>query len=254
MAPRIDLNADVGESLGPWPMGQDDALIPLVTSVNIACGSHAGDPLTMRRTVRLALSSGAAIGAHPGYPDLIGFGRRDIAMTAEELEASVLAQVAALAGIARAEGGILRHVKPHGALYHRAARDPAVARPIALAVALVDPGLRLVGPSGSALEAAGHEVGLAVMTEGFVDRAYEADGSVRPGLPPGGANSDPAVAAALAVSIAVRHEVRAADGTAIAIAVDSICIHGDTPGAVSIARAVRSALEAADVRVAAPGA
>ncbi len=254
MEARIDLNADVGESLGPWPMGTDEALIPLVTSVNIACGSHAGDPLTMRRTVRLALASGAAIGAHPGYPDLVGFGRRDLAMSPDELEASVLAQVASLVGVARAEGGAVRHVKPHGALYHRAAQDRAVARSIVRAVVLIDPGLRLVGPPGSALVAAGREAGLVVTTEGFVDRAYETDGSVRAGLPPGGVYRDPATAAATAVSIAVRREVRAVDGTIIPLAIDSICLHGDMPGAASMARAVRSALEAADVLVVAPGA
>ena len=254
MEPRIDLNADVGEGLGPWGMGDDAALIPLVSSVNIACGAHAGDPLTMRRTVRLALASGAAIGAHPGYPDLVGFGRRDLGMTAEELEASVLAQVAALAGVARAEGGVLHHVKPHGALYHRAARDPAVARPIAAAVVRFDPALRLLGPPNSALAAAAVEAGLAATTEGFVDRAYEPDGSVRPGLPPDDAYRDPAAAAARAVAMALRHEVMTANGTVVPLDVDSICIHGDAPGAVPQARAIRSALEAAGVRVVAPGA
>jgi len=254
MEPRIDLNADVGESLGPWPMGEDEALVPLVTSVNIACGAHAGDPLTMRRTVRLALTAGVAIGAHPGYPDLAGFGRRDLAMSPDELEASVLFQVAALAGVARAEGGTLGHVKPHGAMYNAAARDLAVARPIARAVARLDPTLRLVGPPGSALEAAGREAGLALTTEGFADRAYEADASLRSRRLPGAVHVDPATAAAQAVSIAIDHAVTAFDGSRVAVTVESICLHGDTPGAVDIARAVRDALARAGVLVAPAGA
>jgi UPF0271 protein len=250
MEPRVDLNADVGESLGPWPMGEDEALIPLVTSVNIACGAHAGDPLTMRHTVRTAIAAGVALGAHPGYPDLPGFGRRDLAMAPDELEASVLYQVAALAGVARAEGGTVRHVKPHGAMYSMAARDLAVARPIARAIAGLDPGLRLVGPPGSALEAAGREAGLTVTTEGFVDRAYEADGSLRSRRLPGALHADPAMAAAQAVSIAVDRAVTAFDGSRLSLAVDSLCLHGDTPGAVDIARAVRDALARAGVLVA----
>jgi len=250
---RIDLNADVGESLGPWRMGEDEALIPLVTSVNIACGAHAGDPLTMRRTVRLALAAGVAIGAHPGYPDITGFGRRDLAMSPEELEASVLYQVAALAGVARAEGGRLAHVKPHGAMYSAAARDLGIARSFARAVVSLDPGLRLVGPPGSTLEAAGREAGLAVTREGFADRAYESDGSLRSRRLPGAVHDDPAVAAAQAVSIAVDHAVTAFDGSRPGLEVDSLCLHGDTPGAVDIARAVRDALARAGVRVAPVG-
>ena len=157
----IDLNADVGESFGPWPMGPDEALIPLVTSVNIACGFHAGDPVVIERTIRLALASGVAIGAHPGYPDREGFGRRDLAMSAEELEASILYQVAALAGMVTAAGGTLRHVKAHGALYNRAAGDPAVAEPIARAVRRISPDLVLVGPPGSELVRAAERDGPA---------------------------------------------------------------------------------------------
>jgi UPF0271 protein len=246
---RIDLNADVGESLGPWTMGDDERLIPLVSSVNIACGAHAGDPVTMLRTVRLALAAGASIGAHPGYPDLVGFGRRDMAMSAEELEAAVRYQVAAVQGVARSEGGRLRHVKAHGALYNRAAVDPAVARPIALAVARLDPDLALVGPPGSALLAAAAEAGLRGVAEGFADRAYEPDGTLRSRRLPGAVHADPAVAAAQAVGIAVDGRVTAADGSIIAVRADSLCVHGDSPGAVGIARAVRAALEDAGVAV-----
>jgi 5-oxoprolinase (ATP-hydrolysing) subunit A len=233
----IDLNADVGEGFGPWPMGADEALIPIVSSVNVACGFHAGDPLVIDRTIRLALESGAAVGAHPGYPDREGFGRRDLAMSAEELEAAVLYQVAALAGMVAAAGGRLRHVKAHGALYNRAALDPAVAEPIASAVRRVSADLILVGPPGSALLRAGSEAGLKVAAEGFADRVYEADGSLRSRRLPGAVHTDPALAAAQAVALA-------ADGRYA-----TLCVHGDTPGAAAIARAVRAGLEAAGHRV-----
>jgi UPF0271 protein len=249
---RIDLNADVGESLGPWPMGTDEALIPLVTSVNVACGFHAGDPLTIRRTVRLALDAGVAVGAHPGYPDLVGFGRRDMDLADDELEAAVLYQVAALAGVVRAEGGRLAHVKPHGALYNRAATDPGVAVTIARAVASLDRELRLVGPPGSALLAAGIAAGLACVAEGFADRAYEADGRLRSRRLPGALLHDPDRAAAQAVGIARDSRVTAFDGAVISVSAATLCIHGDTPDAAVIAAAVRDALAAAGVEVRRP--
>jgi len=249
MATRIDLSADVGESLGPWTMGADEALVPFVTSVNVACGFHAGDPLTIRRTVVLALAAGAAVGAHPGYPDLVGFGRRDLAMSPVELEAAVLYQVAALAGIVAAEGGRLAHVKPHGALYNRASVDPAVAAPIARAVAHVDPSLRLVGPPRSALLAAAAAHGLRGMAEGFADRAYEADGSLRSRRLPGAVHEDPARAAAQAVEIAREGRVTTIAGSAMDLPVETLCMHGDTPGAAAVAAAVREALAAAGVEV-----
>lgn len=249
MAIRIDLNADVGESLGPWTMGADEALVPFVTSVNVACGFHAGDPLTIRRTVALAHGAGVALGAHPGYPDLVGFGRRDLAMSPAELEAAVLYQVAALAGIVGAEGGRLAHVKPHGALYNRAAVDPAVAAPIARAVASLDPTLRLVGPPGSALLAAAEAHGLRGVAEGFADRAYEVDGSLRSRRLPGAVHEDSAGAVAQAVEIALHGRVTSADGVEIDLPVETLCIHGDTPGAVAVAAAVREALAAAGVEV-----
>lgn len=251
---RIDLNADVGESLGPWRMGDDEALIPLVSSVNIACGAHAGDPLTMRRTVRLALAAGASIGAHPGYPDLLGFGRRDLSMSPEELEASVLAQVGALAAIVRAEGASLAHVKVHGALYHHASIERRLAEAVATAVAKLDGTLRLVGPPGSALLAAAEAFGLPTMAEGFADRAYEPDGSVRASRLPGALLGDPDAVARQAISIARDGRVTGADGSQVAVIADSICLHGDVPGAVANARAVRTALEAAGIAIVAPGA
>lgn len=247
---RVDLNADVGESLGPWPMGADDALIPLVTSVNVACGAHAGDPLTIERTVRLAARHGIAVGAHPGYPDLVGFGRRDLAMAPDELEASLVYQVGAVAAFAADAGVPLRHVKPHGALYNAAARDPSLAASVARAVRRVSPSLVLVGLAGSSLPTAAGEAGLRSAAEAFADRAYEADGSLRSRRLPGAVHDDPAIVAAQAVSIVRDRRVSAFDGSTVAVEADTICIHGDSPGAVEFARAVRAALAAAGVEVA----
>jgi UPF0271 protein len=247
---RIDLNADVGESFGPWPMGADAELIPLVSSVNVACGAHAGDPATILRTVALARAHDVALGAHPGYPDLAGFGRRDLTMTADDLRASLIVQVGAVQAAARVAGAVVRHVKPHGALYNRAARDPDLAVTIARAVHDLDPDLVLVGMAGSASIAAGRAAGLAVAEEAFADRRYEADGTLRSRLLPG-ALLGPDEAAAQAVGIARDRSVRAEDGSLLAIRADTICIHGDSPGAVAIARAVVAALGRAGIRVAA---
>jgi 5-oxoprolinase (ATP-hydrolysing) subunit A len=247
---RIDLNSDVGESYGAWRMGDDETLIPLVTSVNVACGAHAGDPLVMARTVRRARDAGAAVGAHPGYPDRDGFGRRDLPMAVDELEASLLAQLGALAAIARAEGAELQHVKPHGALYNRAAADPKLADLVARTIRAFSGDLVLVGLAGSPGLAAVADLGAPVAGEAFADRAYEPDGSLRPRGLPGAVHHDPAVAAAQAVRIARDGVVHAWDGTAVAVGADTICIHGDTPGAVGIATAVRRALEAAGVTIA----
>jgi 5-oxoprolinase (ATP-hydrolysing) subunit A len=254
MARSIDLNADVGEGLGPWPMGADAALIPLVTSVNVACGAHAGDPLTMRRTVRLALEHGVAVGAHPGYPDLVGFGRRELAMTPDELAASVLFQVAALHGVTRAEGGELRHVKPHGALYHRLATDREAARAVVEAIARLDASLAIVGPPGAVLLAESAAVGMTALAEGFADRAYEADGRLRSRTLPGALLDGPERAAAQAVSIARDGRLIAVDGTEVAIDVATLCVHSDTPRAAAIAAAVRAALLEAGVELRRPGA
>lgn len=254
MVRQIDLNADVGEGLGPWPMGADETLIPLVSSVNIACGAHAGDPTTIRRTVRLALESGAALGAHPGYPDLVGFGRRELAMSPADVAASVLYQVAALAGIARAEGGLVRHVKPHGALYHRLAADRDAAAAVVRALAALDIDLAVVGPPGSALLAEAGAVGLAAVAEGFVDRAYEPDGRLRSRSLAGALLERPAAAAAQALSLARGGRVTAIDGTVVPVAVATLCVHSDTPGAPAIAVAVRAALAQAGIDVRRPGA
>ncbi len=250
---RVDLNADVGESFGPWPMGDDERLIPLVTSVNVACGAHAGDPLTIDRTIRTALAHGVAVGAHPGYPDLAGFGRRDLDMAPDELEASVVYQVGAVAALARAAGTRLRHVKPHGALYNLAARDPAVAATIARAVARVSEELILVGLAGSAMLGAASGAGLASAAEAFADRAYEADGTLRSRRLPGALLESPALAAAQAVSIARDGLVRSHDGGVVDVRADTICIHGDNPAATEFATAIRAALEGSGVTIAALG-
>jgi UPF0271 protein len=245
----IDLNADVGESLGPWPMGVDAALIPLVSSVNIACGAHAGDPSTILRTAFLAARHRVAIGAHPGYPDLLGFGRRDLEMSDDDLRASVIVQVGAVQAAARAAGSLVRHVKPHGAMYNRSARDPVVAATIAGAIREVDPGLVLVGLAGSVSIRAARDAHLAVAEEAFADRRYEADGTLRSRLLPG-ALLEPDDAAAQAVSIARDGGVIAGDGTRLRVRADTICIHGDSPGALEIARAVVAALGSVGIRIA----
>jgi UPF0271 protein len=246
----IDLNADVGESLGSWPMGDDEHLIPLVSSVNVACGFHAGDPLTIERTIRLAIAAEAAIGAHPGYPDLVGFGRRDLAMAPDELEAALIYQIAAVAGMTRAAAVELRHVKPHGALYNRAAHDERLADSIARAVRRLSPELILVGLAGSRLVEAGRAAGLPVAEEAFPDRAYEPDGSLRSRRLPGAVITDSAAIAARAVEMARDGTVTATDDSVIPLRADTICLHGDTPGAAEHARAVRHALEAAGVAIA----
>jgi len=248
---RMDLNADVGESLGAWSIGEDEALIPLVTSVNVAAGMHAGDPATIARTVELAARHGIAVGAHPGYPDLAGFGRRAMALAPDEIEATVLYQVGAVAAFARAAGVALRHVKAHGALYNRAARDPVAAAAVARGVASFGRELVLFGLAGSALVAEAIDAGLIVAEEAFADRAYEADGSLRSRDLEGAVLDDPAAAAAQALAI-VDGSVTAWDGTPVAIRADTICVHGDLPGAAARARAVREALVGAGVEIRAP--
>ena len=234
----IDLNCDIGESYGAWRMGDDRALLDLVTSANVACGFHAGDPAVIEATVRDAAERSVAVGAHPSYPDLAGFGRRSMAMAPGDMEAAVLYQIGALAAFARASGTDLTHVKPHGALYNDAARDKALASAIARAVARFDSDLVLVGLPNSALLEAGVAERLRVAAEGFCDRAYEPDGSLRPRNRPGAVYVDPARAAKQAVSLAERGAVK------------TLCIHGDTPGAIAIAHAVRAALLSAGFEIA----
>jgi UPF0271 protein len=246
---RIDLNSDLGESFGPWPMGQDAALMESITSANVACGFHAGDPGVMRQTIALAKDRGVAIGAHPGFPDLVGFGRREMKATPGEVEDFVLYQVSALAGMARAQGARLQHVKAHGALYNMACKDRALAEAIARAVAAFDRSLILFGLPDSELLRAGAAAGLPVAAEVFADRTYERDGSLTSRAKPGSVIHETNLVVERAVRMVKDGTVVTTDGSAIALRADTICLHGDTPGAADHARAVRRGLESAGVRV-----
>jgi UPF0271 protein len=247
---RIDLNADVGEGFGRYPLGDDAGILPLVTSANVACGFHAGDPAVIDRTVALAARSGIAVGAHPGYWDLRGFGRREVTVDPAEIEQDVLYQVGALLAFARAHGVELVHVKPHGALYNQAVRDGALASAIARGIARVDKHLIFVGlASSETMRAAAEGEGLRFAGEAFADRRYAGDGSLVSRRVAGSVLEDPAEVAAQAVRIAVDGAVATLEGTDVAVRADTLCLHGDTPGAVEHARAVRSALEAAGVRI-----
>lgn len=239
----IDLNADVGEGYGTWRLGDDAALLAVVSSANIACGFHAGDPGLMRQTVALAKHHGVAIGAHPSLPDLQGFGRRELRVTPEEAYELVLYQTGALLGFTRAAGVPLVHVKPHGALYNMAARDPALARGIAEAVHDLDPQLILVGLAGSALIRAGEQRGLRVAAEAFVDRRYTDDGHLLSRHAPEAVIQDIEEAVAQALCIVQAGEVLSVNGQRVALRADTLCLHGDTPQAVAFTRAVRAALE-----------
>jgi 5-oxoprolinase (ATP-hydrolysing) subunit A len=244
LADRVDLNADVGEGIG-----QDPELIPLLTSVNVACGVHAGDEATMRDAVVLARSHGVAVGAHPSFPDREGFGRREMQLPADAVEASVGGQIRALAAICAFGGVRMRHVKPHGALYNMAARDQVLADAIARATAAADPSLFLVGLAGSRLIEAGRRAGLRVANEAFADRGYRADGTLVPRSEPGSVIHDAGVVAARALSMVRDGAVLAMDGTHIPLQVDTICVHGDTPGAAALAARIRDALSDAGIEL-----
>lgn len=246
----IDINADVGESFGPWPMGDDATLMPILTSASIACGAHAGDPLVMRRTLALAASAGTAAGAHPGYPDRQGFGRRPMALSPDEVEAEVATQIGALAALARLLGMPLRHVKPHGALYNTAADNAALAEAITRAVKGVDPELVLVARAGSVQVAVARAAGLRVAEEAFADRGYDAQGRLLGRGLPGALIADPAQAAARALTLVQTGQLTAVDGTPLTIVADTLCVHSDSPGAAQIARAVRDALTQAAIPLA----
>lgn len=246
---KIDLNCDMGESFGVYHLGQDAAVMPEITSVNIACGFHAGDPLVMDETVQLAQRYGVAVGAHPGYPDLQGFGRRNMKLTADEVERIVLYQVGALAGFARSLQIDLVHVKPHGALYNQAAADRSLAEAVARGVARFSRHLILVGLAGSALIEAGIAAGLRVANEGFPDRAYQPDGSLRPRGQPGAVLASMDEIAAHAVKLAREGIQIDFAGEAKTIRVDTLCLHGDHPHAAENARSVRVALKAAGMNV-----
>ena len=249
MAVSVDLNSDLGEGFGAWRMGDDALIMDHVTSVNIACGFHAGDPEIMIATVEGALRKGIALGAHPGYPDLAGFGRREMGCTPGEIYAFCLYQVGALSAIVRSRGGRLRHVKAHGALYNRAAGDEAAAGAIVCAARDLGEGLIIVGPQGSCLEKACREEGLPFAAEAFADRAYTPGGYLVPRSAPGSVIEDPREAASRAVRMVLEGKVTALGGEDILLRADTICLHGDTPGSAGMAALVRSSLEEAGVRV-----
>ena len=250
--PSVDLNCDIGESFGAWTLGADAEVLAHVTSANIACGFHAGDPATMRRTIDLAVVRGVAVGAHPGLPDLAGFGRRTIEVTPDEAYEMVVYQVGALAAFAAARGTRLTHVKPHGALYNMAAARAPLADAIARAVRDVDRGLMLYGLAGSQLIAAARSAGLVPVEEVFADRRYAANGTLVSRSEQGAVIDDTASAVRQAVRMVREGRVTAIDGTELPVRADTICIHGDTPGAAEHARALRAALSDAGIDVAAP--
>ena len=250
---RVDLNSDVGESFGAYTIGTDPLLLPHVTSANVACGFHAGDPRVMRETVALAKHHGVAVGAHPGFQDLAGFGRREMQATPREVEDFVVYQIGALAAVAAVQGIRLQHVKPHGALFNMAVRDAALADAIARATAAVDRALILFGLPGSELIRAGGRAGLRTAAEVFADRAYEPDGTLVSRRKTGAVIHDPEAVVARVVRMAVERTVVAVDGSLVRLELDTICVHGDTAGAANLAARVRRALEAAGVQVKAVG-
>jgi 5-oxoprolinase (ATP-hydrolysing) subunit A len=250
---RIDLNADVGESFGAYAIGHDAGLMPSITSANVAAGFHAGDPSVLRSTIQLAKAHGVAVGAHPGFPDLAGFGRRDMKVSPQEAEDFVLYQIAAVAGVAAAEGIRLQHVKPHGALFNMAMRDPVLAKAIARATAAFSRDLILFALPDSELLKAGRAERLRVVAEAFADRAYEADGSLVSRNKPGAVIHEVSAVVARAVQMAKDGTVVAIDGTMLTLRPDTICVHSDTPGADDLAARLRAALEAAGVTVTAIG-
>ena len=243
----MDLNSDLGEGYGRWTLGDDAALLEIVTSANVACGFHAGDPATIDRTVRTAVERGVAVGAQVSYPDLVGFGRREIDVPPGDLTADVLYQLGALEAFARAAGSRVRYVKPHGALYNRIVRDPVQAAAVVEAVRRYDPALPLLTLPGSAAMRAAENAGIQAVAEGFADRAYTGEGRLVSRREPGAVLHDPEQVAARAVAMATEGRVETADGGEVAVEIRSLCVHGDTPGAVDLARAVRSALVDAGV-------
>lgn len=248
---RVDLNCDLGESFGAYTIGMDAQAITHVTSVNIACGLHAGDPCVMRKTAQLARDANVAIGAHPGYPDLQGFGRRAMALSPDDVYASMLYQIGALSAFVKAAGATLHHVKPHGALYNAAAKDAALAQAIAQAVKDFDSTLILVGLAGSESIRAAQNAGLQTASEFFADRAYRGNGTLVPRGTEGAVIHSEKAAIARSLRAITEGVVETADGMLIPIAADTICIHGDNPSAVAFAASIHAALQEAGITVAA---
>jgi UPF0271 protein len=246
----VDLNADLGESFGAYTLGNDAQVLELITSANVACAMHAGDPRIMDDTVRMSREAGVSVGAHPGFPDLVGFGRRVIDVTPREVETDVLFQIGALAGFCRRHGVPLEHVKAHGALYNQAIVNPTIAAAIASAVVSYSDRLIFVAPFGSCLAQAGKDVGLDVAFEGFADRAYAADGTLAPRRLPGAVIHDPVLAAERACQMIESNTIETVGGETIPMSVHTICVHGDNPQAVAILSQLRAVLARNGIHVA----
>lgn len=246
----IDLNSDLGEGYGAWRMGDDAAMLGIVSSANVACGFHAGDPLTILATLRGAAQNGVVVGAHVSYPDRVGFGRRPMDVTPEELTADVIYQIGALQGLAAAAGTRVRYVKPHGALYNTIAQDARQAGAVIRAILAVDPSLILMGLAGAPVLEQARAAGLATVAEAFADRAYRPDGQLLSRREPGAVLHDPNLVAARMVRLAQEGVVEAVDGSTLRLAAGSICVHGDSPDAVAMARAIRVALTRQGVTIA----
>lgn len=247
---RIDLNSDLGEGYGAWTMGDDAAMLAVVSSANVACGFHAGDPAGILSTLREAAARGVAVGAHVGYPDRVGFGRRPMDVAPADLEADVIYQIGALQGLARAAGTRVSYVKPHGALYNTIAHDARQAAAVIAGVRAVDPSLVLMGLAGAPVLAQAQAAGLAVMAEAFADRAYQPDGQLVSRREAGAVLHDPALVAARMLRLATEGVIEAVDGSSLRLEAGSICVHGDSPGAVAMARQIRETLVQAGVTIA----
>ena len=246
---RMDLNSDLGESFGAWRMGDDDAMLDIVSSANVACGFHAGDAAGILQTLRRAAERGVAVGAHVAYPDLAGFGRRAMDVASADLQADVIYQIGALKGLAAVAGTAVRYVKPHGALYNTIAHDERQARDVIAAIRAIDPSLVLVGLAGSPLLGWAQASGLRTVAEAFADRAYMPDGSLVSRREKGAVLHDAREVAERMLRLATEGVVTAIDGSTVRLQADSVCVHGDSPGAVEMARQVRASLERAGVAV-----
>ncbi len=248
----IDLNCDLGESFGVYTLGMDEAVMPYITSANIACGWHAGDPLVMHRTVQMAMKHGINCGAHPGYPDLLGFGRRAMKVSTEELKCYLIYQIGALDAFCKANGGVLTHVKPHGSLYLTAVESEDTATAVAEAIARVISELifvTLAGAKGRVMAEAGGKYGLTIAFEAFPDRAYTPEGTLAPRQTAGAVITDPEEVVRRAVRIATEGCIEAVNGAVIELAAQTLCVHGDNPHAVQMVRKIRESLEAKNIEV-----
>ncbi len=249
---KIDLNCDMGESFGAYNIGMDETVISYITSANIACGWHAGDPLVMDKTVKMAVANGVGVGAHPGYPDLIGFGRRNMDCTPDEIRSYLIYQIGALQAFCTVHGTRLQHIKPHGALYLTAVGNEKVARAVAEAIVSVDPNLlyvALAGAKGEMVRRIGKEVGLKVVYEAFPDRAYTPEGNLVSRHQPGAVIKDPEKVAERALRMAAEGVVIAINGASVPIEAQTLCVHGDTPSAADLVKSIRQTLEAEGVAV-----